>query len=91
MPEALEEIAFPQRGLFLNLLLLFGLIGPLAKIWSIIVVIAYLNNSLMISPSKYPLIDILSSLPLAVALFGIWRMRNRRSSRSGVVAFGILA
>ncbi len=67
---------FSRRGVLLTILLIFGVIGLLAKIWSIIVVLANLNMSWMISPSQNPLIDTVSTLILAVALYGIWQWKK---------------
>ncbi len=66
----------PKRGLFLDLLLLFGVIGLATKLGSIVIVLAHLNTHLLISPSSNPAIDIPSSVMLAVALLGIWRWKK---------------
>ena len=76
MAEAEERRVTPTRGTFIDVLLIIGVIGLLTKVWSIAVVLAHLNRNLMISPSRDPLVDLSSSALLALALFGIWRLRK---------------
>jgi len=76
MAEPQEQREAPKRGAFLNVLVVLGVIGLLTKLWSIVVIMAHLNSRLLISPSRDPLIDISSSVLLALALFGIWHLRK---------------
>lgn len=62
--------------LFLDILLLLGLLGVLSKTWSIVVVVGHLSSSLLVSPSQNPLIDTVSTVALALALYGIWPGRK---------------
>ena len=62
--------------LFLDVLLLLGLLGLLSKAWSIAVVVGNLNTSLLVSPSQNPVIDTVSTVALGCALYGIWRRRK---------------
>jgi hypothetical protein len=62
--------------IFLDILLVLGVLGLTAKIWSIVVVLGQLNAKLLVSPSRDPLIDIVSTGALALALYGIWRRRK---------------
>lgn len=55
---------------------MLGVLGLLSKLWNIVVVLAHLNARLLISPSRDPLIDMLSSAGLALALYGVWRRRK---------------
>ncbi len=62
--------------LFLYILLALGVIGFLTKIWSISVIIAHLPSRWLISPSRDPLIDLVSTVMLGIALYGIWRRKK---------------
>jgi hypothetical protein len=62
--------------IFIYILLILGALGFLAKVWSIIVVLAHLNPAWLVSPSGDPLIDIVSTITYALALWGIWRWKK---------------
>jgi hypothetical protein len=64
------------RGLLIDVLLVLGGIGLLTKLWSVFVLEAGLSSRLLISPSRDPIIDIISCLLLAAALYGIWRLKK---------------
>ncbi|HEY6516077.1 MAG TPA: hypothetical protein VIY50_08030 [Steroidobacteraceae bacterium] len=59
--------------IFLNILLVLGVLGLISKVWSIAVVLGHFNAALLISPSRDPGIDIASTAVLALALYGVWR------------------
>jgi hypothetical protein len=65
---ATAQHAARTRGLFIDVLLVLGVIGLFSKLWSVFVVEAGLNSRLLISPSREPIIDIISCLLLAAAL-----------------------
>ncbi|MGH7141259.1 MAG: hypothetical protein ACREGH_01315 [Minisyncoccia bacterium] len=57
-------------------MLALGVLGVLAKAWSIIVILAHLSPALLISPSQNFSLDIVSTIVYAVALWGIWRFKK---------------
>jgi hypothetical protein len=64
------------RRIFLYILLLLGLLGFLSKAWSIVVSLEHLPPRWLISPSGNPIIDIVSTVTLGIALYGIWRWKK---------------
>jgi hypothetical protein len=62
--------------IFLRILIAFGVLGVIAKVWSLVVVRGHLNTAWLVSPSQNPLIDGISTVIYAVALVGVWRWRK---------------
>jgi len=46
------------------------------KTWSIVVVVAHLPTCWLVSPSATPIIAVVSTATLALALYGVWRWRK---------------
>jgi hypothetical protein len=63
-------------NLFLDVLLVLGALAVVLKAWSIVVVLDHLDPKLLISPSRDPIIDTVSTTALALALCGIWGGRK---------------
>ncbi len=62
--------------IFVYILLGLGVLGVLAKSWSIVVILAHLPTNWLISPSQNPFLDIISTVVYAAALYGIWRWKK---------------
>lgn len=62
--------------IFIYILLLLGILTVIVKTWSIVVVLAHLPKRWLVSPSANPILDIVSTAVLAIALYGIWRWRK---------------
>lgn len=62
--------------IFLNILLLLGVLTVLVKAWSIVVIVGHLPSRYLVSPSQNPLLDAAETLILAIALWGIWKRRK---------------
>ncbi len=71
------RITWDMTGrLFLNILTAFGVLTVVMKLWSVGVVAFHLDSRLMLSPTRYPPVDIASSVVLALGLIGVWRRRK---------------
>jgi predicted ferric reductase len=62
--------------IFIYILLLLGVLTVMVKTWSIVVVLAHLPQRWLVSPSADPVIDIVSTVVLALALYGVWRWKK---------------
>lgn len=62
--------------IFVYILLLLGALTVAVKSWSIVVVVARLPRRWLVSPSANPIIDVVSTAALAVALYGIWKWKK---------------
>lgn len=62
--------------IFLNVLWVLGVAAVVAKAWSIAVVAGHLDPRLLVSPSRDPFIDGISTAFLALALYGVWERRK---------------
>jgi len=72
-----RQISWRMAGsIFLYILLALGVLGVIAKAWSIAVILLHLNPAWLVSPSQNPVLDILSTVIYAIALYGIWRRRK---------------
>jgi hypothetical protein len=62
--------------ILIYILLAFGVLGFLAKAWSIAVVLAHLPSTWLVSPSGDPGIDIVSTGMYGIALYGVFRWKK---------------